>query len=227
MPRLSRAACMAFLLLFVLAARLTSQEPARAPSRVVIRGSGSDVRLERVPTPEPPRMLARGGVLAEATRLAASGSDDTAVLTYLREHQRDLPAVLDASSLAALRRAGAGEAATSFLLSTAAVDVGPTGEGGTPSPSALSDAAGAEPYAYVADGYYGGGYGGYYGGGYGPAFGSGWRFGHGRFPTHAFGFRFGLHPTHPIVRPGGPKFPFNRGRMGHMGGTMSPHRRGM
>ena len=138
------------------------------PGRVTIRGSAEGVVVEGRPT----RVLTRAGdpsreVLAHAVKLRQSSADDSVTLAYLRAHASDLPAVVEASDVARLRRAEAGQPVIAYLATVSAVDVGPTGEG-HPMPIVMpastydsSEMSGGIPADYA---YYGG-YG-YMGSGY-------------------------------------------------------------
>ena len=130
-----------------------------APGRVTIRGSADGVVVEG----RPARVLKRAGdpgreILAHAVELRQSSADDSVMLAYLRAHASDLPSVIDASDVARLRRAGAGQPAIAYLATVSAVDVGPTGEG-HPMPVAMpaaydsSEMSGEIPADYA---YYGG-----------------------------------------------------------------------
>ena len=210
-----RFAGVAFVSTLAVASFTRAENGSQSASRVVIRGTGRDVVLERVPATAPAPAGAERGALAEAGRLAAGGAADADLVGYLRAHRGEIPSILDASQIGRLRKAGAGDPVVDYLASVSALDVGPTGEGGAPAPPA--EALSAEGYGY-GEGYYPGAYygGGYYGGGY-ASNGWGGRFGHERFSKHTFGPRFGLHPTRPIARPGLPKVPHSRGAMGHGG----------
>ncbi len=124
-----------------------AQAPASEHTKVTIRGTGSDVLIERTPAapasraqlknafarPRPaaaaPAAPSLDGVLAETIRLKSAGADDTVVLAYLRGHQGLLPPVIDAEDVKALRAAGAGKAVLTSLATLTAVDIGETGEG--------------------------------------------------------------------------------------------------
>jgi len=97
-------------------------DAAPGSSRIVIRGTGRDVVVERVPIPSP-RFEAERGALAQAARLAAAGADDREVLGYLRAHREEIPAILDASDVGRLRKAGAGDSVVAYLASVSAFDV--------------------------------------------------------------------------------------------------------
>ncbi len=111
----------------VVSASLLADSNAR--SRVTIRGRGTNVVIEGDRASFPSRLNAGGRLLAEAVRLKRKGEDDAAVIAYLRGHQGDIPSVIGAADVARLRRAGAGKGLVSYLLSVAAMDIGPTGEG--------------------------------------------------------------------------------------------------
>jgi hypothetical protein len=100
-------------------------------TRVVIRGTGENVSIERVPATarrQPPGPAA-SPVLDEASRLAAKGLGDDAVISYLARHQRMLPEVVEASDVRRLRKSGAGSRVVEYLESVTAVDLGAMGEG--------------------------------------------------------------------------------------------------
>lgn len=100
-------------------------------TRVVIRGTGGDVSIERVPAaarrhaPGP----AASPVIGEAARLAAQGAGDDAVISYLARHQAELPDVVEASDVRLLRKSGASSRVVVYLEAVTAVDLGALGEG--------------------------------------------------------------------------------------------------
>jgi len=193
------------------AGSVVKAEP-RVQTHVTIKGTGSNVTIERSAAPSPQHAVVRGGaggdLLDEAVRMKADGRSDEAVVSYLRANRAALPAVIDADDLQTLRLAGAGEPVTEYLESVAALDIGETAEPAQGMPMEM--ASGGEAEGYPAD--YGYGYGGYgYGGyGYGAAYAAGWyrgRFGgrgirvhpvvvHARHPV--------AHPMHPMHAPTGP-----------------------
>ena len=100
-------------------------------TRVIIRGSGENVSIERVPAtarrqaPGP----AASPVIGEAASLAAKGAGDDAVISYLARHQAELPDVVEASDVRLLRKSGAGSRVVVYLEAVTAVDLGAMGEG--------------------------------------------------------------------------------------------------
>ena len=110
-------------------ARALADEPKQ--TRVVIRGTGQNVAIERVPAAPRRRAAdqAASPVLAEAARLASVGSGDETVIAYLRRHQLELPQVIEASDVKHLRKSGAGAPVLAYLEAVAAVDLGELGEG--------------------------------------------------------------------------------------------------
>ena len=146
------------------AARLMADEPKQ--TRVVIRGTGENVTLERVPA-NPRRSVAGPAgspILAEAARLAASGSGDDAVIAYLARNQRDLPDIVEASDMKLLKKSGAGSRVAVYLEAVTAVDLGEMGTGHegsqpqpVPEPQGMSLAANEYPN-YPFYGGYGAGY---------------------------------------------------------------------
>jgi len=132
-----------------------------APGRVTIRGGADGVVVEGRPT----RVLKRAEdpsreILAHAIQLRQSSADDSVMLAYLRAHASDLPALIEASDVARLRRAGAGQPVIAYLATVSAVDVGPTGEG-HPMPVMMPAAyepleMGGIPAEYANYGTYGG-----------------------------------------------------------------------
>jgi hypothetical protein len=207
MPKIFRAAGTAFFSILTLASVAPAEDQPPGQTRITIRGSGTDVTIERAPAPAfsvgKGVVGARTDILAEAVRLKADGFDDATVVDYLRVHRVDLPAVIDLENVHRLRTAGAGDSVVSYLSTLAALDIGPTGEGGAPVVvSSVPEGEGAygAPYGYYMDG------GGYYGGGYlgSPHVG---RFGHrGVFPAR----RFPFHVGHPFPRPLFPKVRMQR-----------------
>lgn len=191
------------LALLALAAGAISRADEPKQTRIVIRGTGNKVTIER--TPGRPRRPAPGQpaspVIAEAARISAKGSGDDAVIAYLRRHQNELPEVLEASDVAFLRKAGAGPAVVHYLQAVAAVDLGALGEGreGSEAPAAPeSQAASLEANGYPAYPFYGAyGYGG---GSYFPmrgAFRGGTRFPH--RPFFRKPMRPNVSPHHPVA----------------------------
>jgi hypothetical protein len=152
-----------------LAIPLTAEDggPAASPpqrTRITIRGSGRDVRLEGLPARPLPSAAPEGDVLADLVRLHRSGASEDILLAYVRSHRSEIPAVLDREDYAGLRRAGIGEGTLRYLTTVAAIDVGPTGEPGEagpaarPEPQETGSAANELGYPYYGD--YGFGYGG-------------------------------------------------------------------
>ncbi len=208
MSKVLRTAGTAFLAILALASIVPAEERPPGQTRVTIRGSGTNVRLERAPAPaaapsvEKGAIRSRAEVLAEAVRLKTDGFDDATVVDYLRVHRVDLPVVIDLENVRRLRTAGAGESVISYLSTLAALEIGPTGEGGAPVALSLPEGGSAYgvPYGYFMDGGYS------FGGGYVNAPYAG-RLGHrGFFPAR----RFAFHPGHPFPRPVFPKVPMHR-----------------
>jgi hypothetical protein len=116
-----------------------------AGTHVTIRGSGTNIAIERTEAParRPPSQKegAAGDAIVEAARLKAGGADDASVVAYLRAHQSDLPPVVGAEDARRLRRAGAGRAVFDYLTTVAAVEIGETGEGREPAASSEAVAA--------------------------------------------------------------------------------------
>jgi hypothetical protein len=102
-------------------------------TRVTIRGTGSVVVIERSAAPVTRRVseatAISAGPLGEAVHLKAQGADDTAVISYLRAHEAELPPVVGSEDVKQLRKAGAGKSVVAYLATVAAVDIGETGEG--------------------------------------------------------------------------------------------------
>ena len=102
-------------------------------ARVTIRGTGSDVVIERSAasvTKRIPRAAAlSAGPLGEAIRLKTQGAGDAAVIAYLQAHEAELPPVVDSEDVKQLRKAGAGKSVVAYLATATAVDIGETGEG--------------------------------------------------------------------------------------------------
>jgi hypothetical protein len=146
-------------------------------THVTIRGTGSDVRIERGAKPVTRGFGPAGtpsGPIAEAIRLKSGGADDTAVVAYLRAHAGDLPRIVDAESARRLRRAGAGTTVFGYLATAAAIDIGATGEGASAETASTSAAEAPQPgepsygFGDPSAGYpfYGGGIGYPVGGGF-------------------------------------------------------------
>ena len=102
-------------------------------TRVTIRGTGSDVVIERSAVPVARRVpevaAISAGPLGEAIRLKSQGAGDAAVIAYLQAHEAELPPVVDSEDVKRLRKAGAGKSVVAYLATAAAVDIGETGEG--------------------------------------------------------------------------------------------------
>jgi hypothetical protein len=102
-------------------------------TRVTIRGSGSDVVIERSAAPVTRHVSEAApisaGPIGEAVHLKAQGASDSAVITYLRAHEAELPPVVGFEEVKQLRKAGAGKGVITYLATAAAVDIGETGEG--------------------------------------------------------------------------------------------------
>src|ERR1700693_5951595 len=104
-------------------------------ARVTIRGTGSSVVIERSEGPVRKRLSeatavpAPAGPLAEAVHQKSQGASDTAVISYLRAHEAELPPVVASEDVKQLRKAGAGKGVVAYLATVAAVDIGETGEG--------------------------------------------------------------------------------------------------
>jgi hypothetical protein len=168
----------------VLAAWLPAQTPA-GRTKVTIRGSGSDVTIEKTPSapaehhnafsrslfPQAaPSAAGSESVVGEVVRLKSAGADDSMALAYLRLHQSEVPSVITAEDVQTLRKAGVGKPFLLALTTLSAVDIGKTGEGQPvanevyPPPSGeMAGYETQEAYGYgygypVAAGY--GGYGG-------------------------------------------------------------------
>src|SRR5262245_15016476 len=149
-----------------------SGEVSAPPSRVVIRGSGSDVRIERETTPPVPRRqfgANRSSVLDELARMSRGGVAEPLLITYLKTHAREVPRVVGQEDLWRLETAGVSDSVIAYLKRTSAVDIGVSGEGHE-APVYVSEASpGQYPPGVYADemgnyGYswaYGSGYGGY------------------------------------------------------------------
>jgi hypothetical protein len=102
-------------------------------TRVTIRGTGSVVVIDRSEVPVRKRVSGAtaisAGPLGKAVHLKAQGASDTAVISYLRAHEAELPPVVAYEEVKQLRNAGAGKSVMAFLTTVAAVDIGETGEG--------------------------------------------------------------------------------------------------
>jgi hypothetical protein len=160
------AAGASLLVLWVLVPVSAARGDSQSRTRVTIRGTGSDVVIDRSAAPVTRRVPEAPafptGPLVEAIRLKAHGASDTAVIAYLHAHEAELPPVVDSEDVKQLRKAGAGKSVVAFLATVAAVDIGETGEGheaaiiAEPSSPVGVDAA---PYG-MSDAYgFSGGYG--------------------------------------------------------------------
>jgi hypothetical protein len=162
------AAGASLLVLSILVPASAARGDSPSRTRVTIRGTGSDVVIERSAVPvtrrvsEAPAISA--GPLGEAVHMKAQGADDTAVIAYLGAHEAELPPVVGSEDVKLLRKAGAGKGVVAYLATVAAVDIGETGEGHEAAVSAEPvSPIGLETSPYgMSDGYpLSGGYGGY------------------------------------------------------------------
>src|SRR5262245_42943074 len=122
--------------------------------RLVIRGSGNDVRIERDTAPPVPRrqFVNSSTILDAVVRMNKSGVAEPLLITYLKTHSREVPKVISQEDLERLHRAGVGDAVVAYLVRTTAVDIGVGGEG-HPSPvyAAETGAYGPSPSFYTDD----------------------------------------------------------------------------
>jgi hypothetical protein len=127
------AAGASLLALSILVPASAARGDSQRRTRVTIRGTGSDVVIERSAGPVTKRVpeaaVLSAGPLGEAIRLKAHGAGDTAVIAYLHAHEAALPPVIDSEDVKQLRKAGAGKSVVAYLATVAAVDIGETGEG--------------------------------------------------------------------------------------------------
>jgi hypothetical protein len=130
---------MAVAAMLVLASSAVARGDAPARTRVTIRGSGSNVTIEKTQASVRRRVFVRNvlspDLLDEAIRLKAEGVSDGMLVAYLRAHEAELPPVIEAAAMTRLRKAGAGKAVAAYLVTVAAVDIGETGEGWGPAVS--------------------------------------------------------------------------------------------
>ena len=96
--------------------------------------------------------------MGEVVRLKSAGADDSMALAYLRLHQSELPSVITAEDVQALRKAGVGKPFLVALTTLSAVDIGNTGEG-HPAANEVSAPPPEEMGGYEAQEAYGYGYG--------------------------------------------------------------------
>jgi hypothetical protein len=136
---------------------MAAREQTAPQTRVTIRGSGSNVAIERTSAPAAGRAAKRAPAVSpaigEAVRLKSEGLDDEALVSYLRERRAELPPVVAVRDVERLRAAGAGESVMAFLAGAAALEVGETGEGGPAAGAAPSPAPGFEGGYEIAYGY--------------------------------------------------------------------------
>jgi len=160
------AAGISFLALSAIIPVSPARGDTQGRTRVTIRGTGSDVVIERSAAPAmkrvPQAAALSAGPLGEAIRLKARGAGDAAVIAYLHAHEAELPPVVDSEDLKQLRKAGAGKSVVAYLATVAAVDIGETGEGHEaavfaerPSPTGLEPAPYGMSDAYALSGGYG------------------------------------------------------------------------
>jgi len=162
----SSAASVSLLVLSALVSVSAARGDTQGRTRVTIRGTGSDVVIERstasVTKRVPQTAALSAGPLGEAIRLRTQGADDAAVIAYLRAHEAELPPVIDSEDVKQLRKAGAGKSVVAYLATAVAVDIGETGEGHEAAVSAEpSSPIGLESSPYgMSEGYaLSGGYG--------------------------------------------------------------------
>lgn len=160
------AAGASLLALSLLVPMSAARGDSQSRTRVTIRGTGSDVVIDRTAAPvtrrAPEASALPTGPLVEAIRLKAHGASDSAVIAYLHAHEAELPPVVDSEDVKQLRKAGAGKSVVAYLATVAAVDIGETGEGHEAAVSAeRSSPIGLEPSPYgMSDAYaLSGGYG--------------------------------------------------------------------
>ena len=163
-----RLAFGATLAAILVASPASGADGVKARSRVKISGSGSNVVLERSETPSggPSRYSEwLAGPVAVALEMKEGGATDADVLAYLRKHAEELPAVIPATEIRKLKKAGAGREVIGYLSTVSAVDIGLTGEGREAS---YETAPPAQDFASASYGYpeYFPAYG--YAGGYAP-----------------------------------------------------------
>jgi len=132
MSRIS-VASVSLLVLSTLVPVSAARGDTQGRTRVTIRGTGSDVVIERSAVPVARRVpevaAISAGPLGEAIRLKSQGAGDAAVIAYLQAHEAELPPVVDSEDVKRLRKAGAGKSVVAYLATAAAVDIGETGEG--------------------------------------------------------------------------------------------------
>jgi hypothetical protein len=153
-------------LAFVSAAALPGTPSASAPpeTRLIIRGTGTDISVERNGPPAPgngPELSRRAepSILDEAVRMKERGTSDEALLWYLRAHAGRLPIVVDLDTVRRLRAAGTGSGVMAYLASVSALEIGDSGAVGG-GPAAETPARESEPETgYAAQ--YGPVFGGY------------------------------------------------------------------
>jgi hypothetical protein len=135
------------------AATALADNPPR--TRVTIKGSGSSIAIERseAAARRPPQANEQPpGVIREAIRLKTAGASDASLLAYLRAHQAELPAIVEAEDARLLRKAGAGKAVFAYLTTVAAMEIGETGDGREPEgPPEAAASYGFETSSYEAN----------------------------------------------------------------------------
>jgi len=136
--------------------------------RVTIRGTGSEVSVDRgkspaaaATRPELSRRASPTTALSEAIHMKEAKASDALVVSYLRENAARLPIVVDLDTVHRLRAAGAGKPVLAYLASVSAIEVGDSGAvGGGPdvaysSPAEAPEEPGfAAPYGYAVIGGY-------------------------------------------------------------------------
>ena len=101
-------------------------------SHVTIRGTGNNIAIERSEA-RTRKSFSEAvafvpSLLDEAIRMKAHGAADRTVISYLRAHESELPAIVDSEDVKELKRAGAGKGVLAYLATVAALDIGVTGE---------------------------------------------------------------------------------------------------
>jgi hypothetical protein len=192
-----------------LIARTSAADEPAAQQRVMIRGTGNSISIERS-VESAPRLLSRGvprsPVLAQAEEMKEAGTTDAVLLGYLKAHAAELPGLIDFQTVSRLQEAGAGRTVIAYLTTVSAVEIGPTGAVGGPHEEPMEASVPAEAMMSNELPIWYGGYGGVVGDFVGNRIRHGHGLGHrGAFPsphgTHVATPRVNAPMNAPMVRP--------------------------
>ncbi len=145
---MTRAGC---LLLLSIGFSGAAHGESETHTRLTIRGTGSDISVERSEAltaarkPELSRTNPEPTVLAEAIRMKQAGSTDEAIVRYLKRRSARLPVVVDLDTVRQLRAAGAGKSVVRYLASVSAIEIGESGAVGSAAAEYAPSVESSEP----------------------------------------------------------------------------------